>query len=83
MRLPKRMMDALIAAFPTARPKIWPDGFQGYVVNCAAADLPGSVDFGFDDVTLSMPFRHAIWEGPDECELLFLVEDGKNATADW
>ena len=72
-RLPTSLARAIVADFPGASLEngIW-------VVDCLFADQDGTVDFGFGNTTISVPFHEFIWQpAPDLC-LLGVIQDTRN-----
>ena len=71
-RLPTKLFNAIGADFPTAK---LDDGI--YVVDCAVADQDGTVDFGFGNTIIHVPYREIIWHVPSTstCVLGVVVED--------
>ncbi|KAI0129168.1 aspartic peptidase domain-containing protein, partial [Xylariales sp. AK1849] len=55
--LPENVVDALAGQFPGALS----DGQGGYKVPCAYQSQPGTVDFSFGNVRISVPYSEFIW----------------------
>lgn len=76
-RLPTELFASIGSAFPGAQY----DSYEGaFVVDCSVAEEEGSVDFGFGNKVISVPFKDFIWQpGTDEdvCMLGILPDDGK------
>jgi hypothetical protein len=74
-RLPTPLFNAILADFPDAT-LADPVG-KIYAVNCSVANQSGSVEFGFGDTTIHVPYHEFIWmAGPDECALGVVPDDG-------
>ena len=63
--LPKALFQAIGADFPSA--VLDPSGT--YVVDCAVADQAGTVDFGFGNTTIHVPYHEFIWHVGSFCVL--------------
>ena len=67
-RLPAPLFNAILDDFPGAT-LVDPDS-RIYQVDCSVGDQPGTVDFGFGDTIIRVPYGEFIWEaGPDACAL--------------
>lgn len=55
--MPDHAFNALLDAFPNATDT---EGF-GYIVDCSVRDLPGTIDFTFDDFTISVSYADFIF----------------------
>ncbi len=78
-RLPTAIFQAFGENFPTAQfdPE---SGF--YIVDCAIADEPGSVDFFFGDAVIAVPYVDFIWHLSEACVLGVLPEDSEPVLGD-
>ncbi|KUI68353.1 Aspartic proteinase yapsin-6 [Cytospora mali] len=81
-RLPTQLFESIGAAFPGAQY----DSDQGvFVVDCDVGDDGGSVDFGFNNKYISVPFDDFIWkvnEDDDLCVLGIMPEDEEPVLGD-
>jgi hypothetical protein len=70
--LPTRLFKAIGRDFPTAT---FDSGFYG--VDCAVADQDGTVDFGFGNIIIHVPYREIIWHipGSSACILGIVADD--------
>ncbi len=73
--LPTALFNAIAADFPSAT-------FQAssglYIVNCAVANQPGTIDFGFGNTVIHVPYREFIWfepGGTNVCALGMIAND--------
>ena len=63
-RLPANLVEAMLADFPGAVNQ----GNGVYTVDCAYAAQAGSLDFGFGNTVIHVPFHEFIWEpAPGTC----------------
>ncbi|KAM0322178.1 hypothetical protein ACHAQA_009668 [Verticillium albo-atrum] len=72
--LPRALADAMAADF--GAPGADDRGF--YPVDCGMMDAPGTIDFGFDGVTVRVPYREMIRQmraDPPRCVLGFVPND--------
>ncbi|CZT10608.1 uncharacterized protein RAG0_15026 [Rhynchosporium agropyri] len=70
--LPAALFNAIIQDFPSARP----DGNSGlYLVDCSVSDEAGTVDFGFGNTVINVPFNEFIWHIEGLCYLGMAVEN--------
>ncbi|KAM5342114.1 hypothetical protein ACJ41O_015145 [Fusarium nematophilum] len=60
--LPATIFNALVKAFPTARPLGGSAVY--YEVDCSVADLDGTVDFKFGETVVKVPYADFIWQQP-------------------
>lgn len=72
--LPEAVVSSLASKFPGASP----DGSGGYHVPCCYQNLPGSIDFSFGNLTITLPYSEFIWNSGDTCFLgvWYSPEDG-------
>ncbi|KAK2626212.1 hypothetical protein QTJ16_004474 [Diplocarpon rosae] len=71
-RLPSAIVTAILADFPSAVE----DGNSGvYQVDCAVADIHGTVDFGFGNTVINVPFQEFMWHISDFCYLGLAADD--------
>ncbi|KAH7369496.1 aspartic peptidase domain-containing protein [Rhexocercosporidium sp. MPI-PUGE-AT-0058] len=71
-RLPAAVVKAIIADFPGATE----DGNSGlYLVDCSVGDQAGTVDFGFGNTVINVPFSEFIWHIEGICYLGVAVDD--------
>ncbi|ROW02148.1 hypothetical protein VSDG_02362 [Cytospora chrysosperma] len=81
-RLPTELFASIGSAFPGAQY----DSYEGaFVVDCSVAEEEGSVDFGFGNKVISVPFKDFIWQpGTDEdvCMLGILPDDEEPVLGD-
>ncbi|KAM0280236.1 hypothetical protein ACHAQH_004194 [Verticillium albo-atrum] len=73
--LPRDLADAMAADFG-APPSAGDGAF--YDVDCAMADAPGTIDFGFAGVTVRVPYREMVRQmrsDPPRCVLGFVPDD--------
>ena len=62
------LFNAVLADFPDATLVIPEENI--YKVNCSIASQPGTVDFGFGNTIIHVPYHEFIWfAGPDVCAL--------------
>jgi len=78
-RLPTPIFQAFGETFPTAQfdPE---SGF--YIVNCAVANEPGSVDFYFNTKRIAVTYADFIWQVGGECVLGVLPDDDEPVLGD-
>jgi hypothetical protein len=71
-RLPTPLFNAILADFPDAT--LEDPVAKIYQVNCSVES--GTVEFGFGDTTIHVPYHEFIWmAGPDTCALGVLPDD--------
>lgn len=75
-RFPNETFFAIGDAFPGA---VWNETIGYYIVDCATGDQPGSVDFGFGEKVISIPYKDFFWNpgNEGECVLGMQIENGK------
>ena len=71
--LPESLFKAIGADFPTAT--LDDAGF--YEVDCAVADQEGTVDFGFGDTIIHVPFSEIIWHVSGNSFCVLGLQPGK------
>ena len=73
-RLPTPLFNAIIADFPSA---VLDSGGSGlYLVPCSVANQAGTVDFGFGNTVIHVPYHEFIWfAGSDTCVIGVAAED--------
>jgi hypothetical protein len=77
-RLPANLVEAMLADFPGAVNQ----GKGLYTVDCSYAAQAGSLDFGFGNTVIHVPFHEFIWE-PEAGTCVFgAVADAVN-DVDW
>lgn len=79
-RLPTPIFNAILADFPSA--KADPSGNGVYEVDCSVASQAGTVDFGFGNTIIHVPFKEFIWEAGSLCVLGVVAEDGAPVLGD-
>ncbi|KAH7383136.1 aspartic peptidase domain-containing protein [Cadophora sp. MPI-SDFR-AT-0126] len=78
-RLPTALVNSIIADFPGATE----DGSSGlYLVDCSVADQPGTVDFGFGNTVINVPFSEFIWHIEGFCYLGVAADDASPVLGD-
>lgn len=71
-RLPTALVNSIIADFPGATE----DGDSGlYLVDCSVGDQAGTVDFGFGNTVINVPYSEFIWHIEGFCYLGIAVDD--------
>ncbi|KAK0114816.1 hypothetical protein ONS95_014296 [Cadophora gregata] len=71
-RLPTTLFNAIVADFPGATE----DGSSGlYLVDCSVGDQAGTVDFGFGNTIINVPFKEFIWHIEGFCYLGIAADD--------
>jgi hypothetical protein len=71
-RLPTPLFNEIIADFPGATE----DGTSGlYLVDCALASQDGTVDFGFGNTIISVPYNEFIWHISGSCYVGIAADD--------
>ncbi|KAI6714856.1 hypothetical protein PZA11_007746 [Diplocarpon coronariae] len=71
-RLPTALVAAIVADFPGAVE----DGNTGiYAVDCAVADMNGTVDFGFGNTVINVPYQEFMWHISGFCYLGLAADD--------
>src|SRR5277367_2078760 len=77
-RLPANLVAAMIADFPGAV-----DNGNGlYTVPCSYRSQAGTLDFGFGNTVIHVPYHEFIWNnGPNSCIFGAVANDASNV--DW
>ncbi|KAH8882358.1 acid protease, partial [Thozetella sp. PMI_491] len=57
--LPYDIIDAVLLYFPD-----YTYGFQGYEIPCSYMDQPGAVNFAFDGIVISVPYKDFVFKSP-------------------
>lgn len=71
-RLPTALFSAIIADFPGATG----DATSGlYLIDCAVAAQPGTVDFGFGSTIIHVPYHEFIWQIEGLCYVGLAADD--------
>jgi hypothetical protein len=71
-RLPTRLFNDIIADFPSAK-QVGTTGL--YTVDCAVAKEDGTVDFGFGNTIIRVPYYEFIWHIEDYCFIGLAAND--------
>jgi hypothetical protein len=70
--VPTLLFNAIVSDFPGATPDS--DGL--YIVDCVVANQPGTVDFGFGNTIIHVPYSEFIWrQGTNLCKLGIYIDD--------
>ncbi|KAG4416051.1 hypothetical protein IFR04_010814 [Cadophora malorum] len=78
-RLPTALVNSIIADLPGATE----DGSSGlYLVDCSVADQAGTVDFGFGNTVINVPFSEFIWHIEGFCYLGVAADDASPVLGD-
>ncbi|KAE9366455.1 acid protease [Stipitochalara longipes BDJ] len=73
-RLPTSIVKAILPYFPSA--VLDSAGSGVYKVDCSAGAQNGTVDFGFGNTTINVPYHEFIWQaGPNLCALGVVADD--------
>ncbi|KAH8747426.1 aspartic peptidase domain-containing protein [Hyaloscypha sp. PMI_1271] len=72
-RLPTTLFNAILADFPTATAD--PAGSGIYEVPCSVAAQDGTMDFGFGNTVVHVPFHEFIWQADTNLCALGVVAD--------
>jgi hypothetical protein len=80
-RLPTTLFNAILADFPTATAD--PAGSGIYEVPCSVAAEDGTMDFGFGNTVVHVPFHEFIWQaGTNLCALGVVADDSSFVLGD-
>ena len=78
-RLPAALVDEIIAQFPGAQ-SVSSGPTTYYVVNCSYASQDGSIDFGFGNTIINVPWHQFIWEANGYCFLGVVATEAMDVT---
>ncbi|AEO68451.1 uncharacterized protein THITE_2022936, partial [Thermothielavioides terrestris NRRL 8126] len=70
--LPAAVVVAVSQLFSGAQ---YDPGSRTFLVDCANAGAPGTVDFTFGGKVIRVPYSELIWKGGDQCYLLIAVDN--------